>query len=356
TESADLFATVVEERPTNIAYLYEYGQLLIDLDRPEEALELAEKIKSLNPGDVRGLTLQTRSMVWMGDSTAAIPIGLTGLQRDPSFGALYAALSRAYVNTQQWREGLDAGERAIDLAPDDMHTYWAYAYALRSVAAYEESIFALERTTELNPGFTPPYMELAFLYLSLDRDQEAIEIYNRVVGLEPRNARALMRLCDAYRKIGEFEQALGRCEDAVNADPTLSSAQFRLGTLLYNRREFTRAQQAFQACVDLDEGSLVCTYRLGLSHYYLVDETVLACNAQGIINDDCEHEVHCDATWTLLQDALLMAQTQGNADTDIQIIREGLTALGSNAFCPAYAGSAVPPPESTPEADPAADI
>lgn len=310
--AADLLEQAVLQRPDNIDYIYEYGQLLIDLNRPDEALVLAERITAINPEDVRGFALRSRALVWRGEGAAAVPVGLAGLQLDPNFPPLYAALSRAYAATAAWREAQEYGLMATEMNPSDVRNVWSYANSLMQVGAHDAAMIELERAIDAHPFFLPPYFELAYLYLSADRDQDAIDLYDRILGLEPRNARALMRQCDAYRKTGEFQRALGLCQDAVDADPTLIAAQYRLGLLRYNRREFTAAQGAFSACLAGEPGNLECHYRLGLTYYYL---------------DDCQ------TSWDMLQESLIMAQSQSAVDSVIETIRTGLTAIDSDPKC-----------------------
>lgn len=314
--SAENYEKAVRAIPDNISYLYEYGQILIDLDDPDTAMQMADRIIELDATDVRGYALRTRALVWQGTPAAAIPVGLTGLELNPNFAPLWAALSRAYIGDGRYQEGLDAGLRAIELSPNDVRTHWAYGSALTSVAERELAIVELEIATEIHPTFLPPYFELAFLYLSLDQDQDAIATYDQILSMDPRNARANLRQCEAYRKVGEFERAIGFCEDAVTADPTYVPALFRLGLFRYSRREFAPAQEAFQACVDIDPGNLECTYRLGLTHYYL--------------------EKDCATSWELLRDSLVMAQALEDSGETVENIRMGMNAIANDPECPGF--------------------
>jgi len=330
------FEQAVRQRPENVDYLYEYGQILIDNDSPETALQMADRIIELNSQDVRGYALKTRALVWLGTPASAIPVGLAGMELNPFFAPLHAALARAYIGDGRYREGLDMGFEATELNPNDVRVRWAYAFTLATVGERDLAMAELERAIEIHPNFAPPYFELAFLYLSANRDQEAIDLYDRVLSMQPRNARANLRQCEAYRKVGEFERAIGFCEDAVNADPTYVPALFRLGLFRYSRREFAAAQDAFQQCVEQDPGNLECTYRLGLTHYYL--------------------EKDCETSWDMLRDSLIMAQAQDNSETTVENIRMGMNAIANDPACPGYrlpqAQDSQPEPEITAEAQP----
>lgn len=348
------WAQALAQRPDNVTYLYEQGQLLIDLDRAQEALDNARQILELAPNDPRGYALRARALAWEGNANGAITVAQAGLQLDPQFGPLYAALARAYAADERWRESQEAGLLAIDYAPDDVRSYWSYATALTAVGAHDEAMVELERAIAVNATFLPPYFELAFLYLGANRDQEAIDTYNRILGMQPRNPQALWRQCLAYRKVGEFERSLGLCRDAVAADPEFLPAQYQLGILLYNEYDFPGARDAFAACIEIDAGNLECRYRLGLSHYYIAAETYRVCVEQGSANCAEAASEICATGHGYLREALNMTRTRSDAEADVAIIGEGLNAIASAPACQRVAGVLPMPTQAAPEATPEA--
>ncbi|MBZ0295633.1 MAG: hypothetical protein K8L99_23955, partial [Anaerolineae bacterium] len=72
--AADLFSQAVLQQPDNINYLYEYGKLLIELDRADEVLApsllsepVADRVINLAPNDPRGYALKAKAMIWEDD-------------------------------------------------------------------------------------------------------------------------------------------------------------------------------------------------------------------------------------------------------------------------------------------------
>ena len=308
-----LLAQAVAERPYNIAYLYEHGRLLIELGRYDEAHDHGAAITEIDARDARGFALKATALTWKGQPSVAIPIALSGLESNPRFTPLYAALARAYVDTQRWADGLEAGERGLSIDDSDADLIRAYAYALQSVGSYSDAEVYLQRAMQLRPTYLPIHFELGGLYLARDDDESAIDIYNRILSLEPRNARAMLRLCLAYRKVGEFARALGFCQDSVDNQPADAEAQFQLGLLHYRERQFEASRDAFQQCLRYDEGfyELSCRYRLGLSHYYTGA---------------------CTLGWSLLRDSLDLARAAGDSVT-VGNILQGLDAIESDPKC-----------------------
>jgi len=113
-EAAALLQQASTQSPDNVDYLYEYGMILIDLDEPEPAEELGRQILSLDPNDPRGYALRARAMVWQGNTNAALPVALAGIDINPGFAPLHAAVSRAFTAEGRLREAQESGLRAIE--------------------------------------------------------------------------------------------------------------------------------------------------------------------------------------------------------------------------------------------------
>ncbi len=354
--AASAFESAIALRPDNMDFQYEYGLILIEMTDYARAVEVADRAILSNPFDPRGYALKARALVWGGNPSEALAVGLRGMEVDSRFSPLLSALARAYVGIGNLRAGIEHAELAIEADPLNADAYRSYAYALNNAAAYDEAIEQLEIAASLDPNNVAVRMELAGYYLWRDRDQEAIDIYTAILSAQPRNARAMLRLCDAYRKVGQFDIALDRCKDAAETDPTYTQAQYRYGLLLYSDRQFDRAQVYLQRCVDNDPSNLECEYRLGLTYYYqFLNRTALA----QILTDAnqraellADGDALCETAWDILQTSLNMAQSSAAPADTLENIRLGLGLVSRD--CPAYNGRAALPLalEGTPTPEP----
>jgi tetratricopeptide (TPR) repeat protein len=344
--AAALFERALEQRPNDINYLIEYGNVLLLQENYEAALAVADDALIAAPSDPRGYELKARTQVQSGKPTAAISVALAGLDLGQGFDApLYAILSRAYTGSGNYEDGVDAGLHAIEIAPDSVEARLAYANALNFFDLRDEALQQIEIAFNLAPNNIQGLFDLAFQYLARDRDQEAIDLYDRILALQPRNARANLWLCRSYKKIGQFDRALGYCRDSASLDDSSPTAFYELGTLYYRNYDFVNALESFRRCAELNPDSLECAYRTGLSYYYV---------AISPLTDAETRDAYCDQSWTILQDSLVMAQGRFDVDAAIENIRAGLVAVGQD--CPNYLGRVVPVPsaeaEATPESTP----
>ncbi len=276
------FELAVQQRPDDINYLYEYGKLLIELDQFDAAVPIGERAIAVAPNDVRGYALKARALMW-SDPGTAIPTAVSGLEIDPNFAPLHAALSIAYTNIGRYAEGLQRGIAAVNLDPMDAFSHRAYSIPLIYTGRNSQAIEQLEEAVNINPNVTPPYFELAAQYRAIDFPEMAVGVYRRVLTIDPDNAKAYLRLCETYASVGEFIVASGFCETAIDIDPQYGSAWRMLGQLQYNRRNYESSIDSFNNCVRFGSDEVECYYIRGLAHYFL-DQ--------------------CDDAWVVLQDSL----------------------------------------------------
>jgi tetratricopeptide (TPR) repeat protein len=315
--AGDLMEQAARLQPENINYLYEYGRLLIELDRSDEAANLGDQIIAIDNSDPRGYALKANALVW-DDPAAAIPVAITGAELgDAPYAPLDAALAIAYTNIGRYAEALQRGDRAVRVDPQNASARRAYSYPLIFTGNYTEAIRQLEQAIAINPNLTGPYFELASLYRRLDQEEMAVSIYNRVLDIDPINERAYLRLCETYAAVGRFQEAQFYCEDALDIDPLYASAHRMLGQLQYSRRNYESSIESFETCVALGSEEIECYYIRGLAHYYLGQ---------------------CDQAWDVLTESLSRAQQQPIVDA----ISSGLRFVTSN--CAGYQGQSLPTP------------
>lgn len=358
--AASLYEIAVQQQPENIAYMYEYGLLLIELDRNPEAEQLGEEMIELAPDDPRGYALKASSIAWQ-NPTEAIPAALEGREVDSNFAPLWGALALSYTRIGRYTEALRAGDFAIQLDPYDANVRRSYSYPLIFTGNYSEAIRQLEQAIAINPNVVGPYFELASLYRNpaINQPEVSVAIYFEVLNIEPDNPRAYLRLCETYAAAGLFQDAEVFCDSALDIDPEYTSAHRMRGQLRYSRRNYEGAIESFQMCyllfaeeqldreivdpvaienqpnieisaieaqvnmssLNMGDLEIECIYVRGLAHYFLGDNA------------------NCDLAWDWLNIALNHPQSEGSVEANIL---QGITNTTVN--CPAYTGRTLPTP------------
>jgi tetratricopeptide (TPR) repeat protein len=305
-----------EMQPENVSYLYEYGKVLVELERYPEARALGDRIIALAPNDPRGYALAANSLVW-SDPTSAIPYAITGIELGQPYAPLNGALAIAYTNIGRYQEALQRGDLAIRQDPMDASVRRAYSFPLIFSGRWNEAAEQLEQAIAINPNLSAPYFELASLYRRLNNEEMAIAIFDRLIEIDPTNAKAYLRKCETYAAVGLFQEAEPFCQQALALDPQYAEAYRMQGQLRYSRRNYEGSIESFNTCISLGSSAVECYYIRGLAHYYLNQ---------------------CDDAWRVLNESLAYT-------TEPQIlesINTGLTLITRN--CAGYQGQSLPTP------------
>ncbi|GAB4522702.1 MAG: hypothetical protein OHK0046_35630 [Anaerolineae bacterium] len=319
-----VFETTVQERPDDVNYLYEYGQLLIENDRFDEAIPVAERMIRLAPNDPRGYFVKARALMWT-DSALAIQTSIQGLDADPNFAPLYAVQGVAYTNLGRWNEGIRNGRRAEELDPNDPFVQRSLYYPLSYVGLWQDAINALEQAIVLNPNLIGPYFELAALYMvpQVNQPEMAVAIYNRVIEMQPENAKAYLRLCETFARVenARFDIAQPYCDQAIEIDPAYASAYRQRGQMQYNRRNYEGSIESFNQCIAYGSEEIECYYLRGLAHFWLGQ---------------------CDVAWDILNESRVRGLEEGIAESVMNQIDIGLGNIID--LCPGYNAVNTPTP------------
>jgi tetratricopeptide (TPR) repeat protein len=318
-----LFEEALVQRPDDVNYLYEYGQLLIENEQDGEVLPFAERIIALAPLDPRGYALKGRALMWT-DPSGAIQASIQGIDIDPNFAPLYSVQGVAFTNLGRWQEGLRNAQRAYELDPQDIFVLTSYQWPLTYVGRYQQAIDYLEDAIAINPNLVNPYFYLAAWYnlRSVNQPEMAIGTYNRILELQPNNAKAYLRLCQTYANVdgARFDIAQPYCDAAIRLDPTYAEAYMQRGQMQYARRNYEGSIESFNACIANGSTRIECWYIRGFAHYYLGN---------------------CEESWTILEESRLLAVNQNKPSVMEQIdnIMDAITIR-----CPGYSGRSVPTP------------
>lgn len=339
TGAEESLRRALQMRPNDVDYLYEYGRVLLELERSSEVVALGDRAIAADPGDPRGYALKALALRWSSPGEA-IPIAMQGLDRNPRFTPLYAALTTAYTNIGRYAQAMEEARRGLAYDPNDVYIRRAITYPLVMLGRNGEAIEHLEMATAITPRLPGPFFELAAQFRSpqINQPRKAIAIYEHIINnLDPGVddlAKAYLRICEVRANVrdAKFNEAERYCRRALEIKPDYGSAKRELGRMQYNRRNYEGAIISFQECAEAQRNfsdsqkDLECWGLRGLAHYWMAQ---------------------CDQAWTLLNEALELAERQGKtAASDALVENINVGVYNVTQRCPGY--RSVPTPTFVP--------
>lgn len=204
-------------------------QVLSQLDRASEGLEILDKAIGKTPDSANLLSLRARLHLDLSrgkdkpqeeehlnravaDATAAIQLDADEIE---------ALIVRATIlsDRKQFTEALADINHVLEVQPNLVRGLWIRSLINASSKNYQKAIEDVELLAENSPENDAFQLQLAALSNALEKPRKAIEIYDRVLRIEPEHAQALRGRGDAYLSLGEHKLAIKDYQEALEITP-----------------------------------------------------------------------------------------------------------------------------------------
>jgi tetratricopeptide (TPR) repeat protein len=124
---------------------------------------------------------------------------------------------------------LEATEKAIQLDRNMAPTYLALGYnnkaaALANLQQYKEAVDAADRAIQLNPNLALAHSNKAAALVNLQLNQEAVDAADRAIQLDPNLALGYNNKAAALVNLQQYKEAIDAANRAMQLDPSLPQA------------------------------------------------------------------------------------------------------------------------------------
>jgi len=171
----------------------------------------------------------------------AIEASLKAMMYDATLSEAYAALALAHYNGNSLAEATTAGEKAIELDPNNFTGIWILGRIYHSKDRDKEAIELYKKVLALNPDFYAVYMDLCSAYEKLGYKEEynlilqtAAEAFPRYLSQHPDDARAYIFFALTLVQLGRVEEAMVKSAKALELSPDDALMQYN-GACFYAR-------------------------------------------------------------------------------------------------------------------------
>ena len=191
-----------------------------------QARQLAEEVIRLDPkwpGGYHGLAVVNELDVWLGMSKSpkeslmkAIELNQKAISLDDSAPRVQAHLGFLYVQIREHEKGIEACERAIEIAPNSADAYSFLAQVLNYSGRPEEAVALIEKAFRLNPFPMPSYyFYAAHTYRLVGRYEDAVRACKECLARWPNNIVAQVALAFNYAAWGRDEEARAAAQEVL---------------------------------------------------------------------------------------------------------------------------------------------
>ncbi len=161
----------------------------------------------------------------LGQTETALATLKEGLHKNPHNLTLAQTLAKAFAKAELKNDALEAAEKALDIAPDDLENLdWVADFAL-GMDSPRNAIPALEEIINLEPERTQAYIKLGKAH-RMNKDQEkAKEVFSRISTLDHASAEGLFQAGDELLNLGDIEEGMSCLEKAAHVSQANTAVQ-----------------------------------------------------------------------------------------------------------------------------------
>lgn len=150
------------------------------------ARDIVQRALSLNNlSEIERARFEFEAAEFGGDAQGRQAALLKLARLDPSDAAPWRALAQLALNRHDYRQAMEAGRKAIALAPDDIEMLNLLGYAASQVGELQTALDALHRYQALRPNEANPLDSIGDAYLLTGHPKEAEESYLKAHQKDP---------------------------------------------------------------------------------------------------------------------------------------------------------------------------
>ena len=150
----------------------------------------------------------------------ALENAIVGSANDPTQLEGYLAVGSAYVELEQYVQGLWPLQTYVVFAPED-HRGWGYlGRAQLGAGQIQEARASLDMSLAINNRYAPAYLGRGFVYVRLEDGQDALNDFLQARRFGRESFQLELGLAKAWYLVGEYREALNSANAAIDASPS----------------------------------------------------------------------------------------------------------------------------------------
>lgn len=245
--------TALEARPDLALAWSAVIEQLVDLQRLDEALQLAEQATQRFPLVPR-LWLELAQVQRVRLNTPGeIEALQQALRINPSWGAAAQQLAEAFERAGDRQKGKDLLERACALTPLDHFNHGCLADLLWHLGEKEEALKRIQRAITLEPGYDWGWRVLRDWAQELKKPELAVECARHLTTQRPGSPQAWLTLANTITDPRALNERLAAIDEALRLQPHSVEAYRLRVRVLTEAKRFDEARAACRPAVFGDQ-------------------------------------------------------------------------------------------------------
>lgn len=222
------FRKAIAIDPEQVGALSNLGALLVELDRPLEALQVLDQAIALAPEHAGAYYNRSKSQRAKGDDVAEIDDLERAVVLKPEFPEALSELGLAYHKDGRPDEAMEVLRKAIEVAPSFVEARINLGLVTNALGRSDAAIESYEEAIKIDPSNATAYYNLGVALSRVPAHEAAINAYEKALTLDPSHSEAANNMSTNLAALGRLDAACAVLERAVSINPEFSDAESNL--------------------------------------------------------------------------------------------------------------------------------
>ncbi len=193
--------------PNNPDRYLDYTQLLMDLNRYEEAAQIVSRGIMLAP-DPYALKIRLGAIeMMMGDHEKATINYRQAIEMHPEVALGYVALAQTYMKDGDDQQALKVLSEGRSQVPADFALEYVFGLVSSELGQEKQAILAFVHSEQLNPNVVETHYQLGMVYFQEGQLKDAQQEFENVLRLDNSYPGAFFQLSRLYARMGDMQRA-----------------------------------------------------------------------------------------------------------------------------------------------------
>ena len=312
-------------QPTDIEYLDVKAELLLYLNRHQEALDIYQQILPLSSEKAMIYYQLSEAAQGLDNHELAIDYLLKTLKLNPENEEAIFELYHSYEVLGKIDECIVELNKFIDANPYSQHIWYNLGILYDRLENFEKAIDAYEFAVAINPNYSSAYYNMGAAYMALKQYEEAIVQFNYTTKNDKHEDPFLLQsIGHCHFELKDYPKALKLYRKGIKLEPLLHEAWYGVGLILEEQEKWMEAVHFFGKAHEIDENYVKYIKALAQTEYQLGNiVSSIEYFQKAIAIDDKDSNVW--VSWSYIY------HEQGDTEQAITIILDALEELPDNA-------------------------
>ena len=188
----------------------------------------------------------------LGRMNDALAAGEKSVELDPDDNQAHNSLGVILENLGRFEEAEASYRKAVSLKPDDCGAHYNLGNTLRKLIKLEAAAGAYRQAIAVKPDFAEGYSNLGITLQELGRLEEAEVSLRQALAIRPDFTVGHYNLGNALKELGRLEEAEGSYRKSLAINPDYAEAHNNLGNMLKEQGKLEGAEASYGQAIALE--------------------------------------------------------------------------------------------------------